>query len=406
MTCPPCSGLGSFYRNKGVSRCPSCSLQTLCSYEDVTCSPCTVLGSFYITLLLKMANRTNLVRILNKSTNNPKKRQRSNLSESSDSDSSASGESVNCGIFVQLSDRLSSSGGYTSIITSGGAVKRDVFGFPTKLLTPSQREQCVKEFIAKLYQLNDVNQNDHINQILYKIAPDRECTREHLPEISHSSNLSQNVQQLPNDLFRKPEPKLASSTPGPRLSKVLNIYSTRPVDDSLRIINHLQLSEDDCRYVRGISLIRLSSEYSVKKLRCEILGNEGKGWVKAKKLTVKKWYRHDRKEQENYKNLIPARKEIVIGQIPQENIATTVQHWANLITERGDFIEIQSLEDCPIILRDSVIVVVGNDSGQGYTREGIRFCNRPNANSGAKVFVTTVMQGSDKALSLLTLCQC
>ena len=92
-----------------------------------------------------------------------------------DSDSSASGKSVNCGIFVQLSDRLSSAGGYTSIITSGGAVKRDVFSFPTKLLTPSQREQCVKEFIAKLYQLNDGNQNYHINQILYKIAPDRDC---------------------------------------------------------------------------------------------------------------------------------------------------------------------------------------------------------------------------------------
>ena len=44
--------------------------------------------------------------------------------------------------------------------------------------------------------------------------------------------------------------------------------------------------------------------------------------------------------------------------------------------------------------------MLGNDSGQGYTREGVRFCNREQANSGSKVFVSTLMEGSDKALSL------
>ena len=60
----------------------------------------------------------------------------------------------------------------------------------------------------------------------------------------------------------------------------------------------------------------------------------------------------------------------------------------------------QSLEHCPKVLEDKVIIVCGNDSGQGFCREGIRFCNRKNANSGGKIFVSAVMQGSDKSLSL------
>ena len=39
-------------------------------------------------------------------------------------------------------------------------------------------------------------------------------------------------------------------------------------------------------------------------------------------------------------------------------------------------------------------------SGQGFSREGVRFGNRLQANSGSKVFVTTLVEGSDKPLSL------
>ena len=47
-----------------------------------------------------------------------------------------------------------------------------------------------------------------------------------------------------------------------------------------------------------------------------------------------------------------------------------------------------------------MVVVIGNDSGQGYSREGLRFCNRENGNHGSKIFVTTMVEGSDKSLSL------
>ena len=94
------------------------------------------------------------------------------------------------------------------------------------------------------------------------------------------------------------------------------------------------------------------------------------------------------------------KQEVVTVRIPKEDIKTAVQHWASILTERGEFVELQSFENCPPILHGAVVVILGNDSGQGFCREGIRFCNRNQANSGSKVFVTTMVEGSDKPLSL------
>ena len=94
------------------------------------------------------------------------------------------------------------------------------------------------------------------------------------------------------------------------------------------------------------------------------------------------------------------RQEIIVSKISKDDIQNAVQHWASTLTDRGEFIELQQFENCPEILHDCIVLVLGNDSGQGFSREGVRFCNRDQANSGWKVFVTTMMQGSDKALSL------
>ena len=83
--------------------------------------------------------------------------------------------------------------------------------------------------------------------------------------------------------------------------------------------------------------------------------------------------------------------------IKKENIVTAVQHFADSIT---DYVDMQSYDNCPEVLNDCAVIVLGNDAGQGFTREGIRFVNRVNANAGSKVFVTTVMVGTDKTLSL------
>ena len=222
-----------------------------------------------------------------------------------------------------------------------------------------------------------------------------------MPETNQAKHISQNVQHLQVlEGFRKPDIPLATSTPGPRVNKVKDIFTPHTVKDSLRIINHLVLSDDDCRFVQSISLVGLSSEYSVKKLRSELLGNNGKGWVVSEKKSWKKWFRKPKAEIQNKKKGEFARKEIVIGKIPKCDISAAVQHWADMVTEQGQYIDMQSLEHCPDVLHDTVIVCLGNDSGQGYCREGLRFCNRENCNSGSKVFVTAVMQGTDKSLSL------
>ena len=46
------------------------------------------------------------------------------------------------------------------------------------------------------------------------------------------------------------------------------------------------------------------------------------------------------------------------------------------------------------------LLVTGNDLGQERTREGVMFVNRLQANSGAKVFVTGMIDRSGKGLSL------
>ena len=348
-----------------------------------------------------------MYKILDKSTNKSKKRAGS-ISESSEEGSVSSvppSPSHDVLTFldhgdqkVKLREKLSSAGGFTSLLTNEGV--REIYGFPTKILSRQERESCVKEFILKLYKINGEEKYRDVDKILLKISPKIECKRPHLLENSHSKNLVQNVEMLPPDGFVQPNAVLALSTPGPRLSKVKNIYSSHSATDSLKVINHLGLSEDDARYVRGISLVGLSTEYSVKQRKSEIMGNDGKGWVVAKKVTIKKWYRKKENEVNNYKHGEPAIKEIALGHIPKENIQQAIQHWAQLISNQGQYIEMQSMEFCPTILNDCVCLILGNDSGQGFTREGVRFCNRTNGNSGWKIFVTTMMKGSDKSLGL------
>ena len=303
------------------------------------------------------------------------------------------------GDIIRLKNIIGGSGGFSYIVSDGGQDIRQIFGFPTRIVSSSQREQLVREFVFKLYNISGDNKNEEVNKILGKLAPTNECKKQHLTKTNQVRSLVQNVEILPTDGFKKPSSGLAVSTPGPRLCTVPNIYTPHTATDSLRVITHLQLSDDDCRYIRGVSMVGLSSEYAVKKLRTQLMGNQGQGWVKTEKLTLNKWFRTEANEIKNYKRGEPAKKEIIIGKIPKRDLNTAVKHWAEVLTSDGQYCDMQTLDNCPDILKDTVILVVGNDSGQGFTREGIRFCNRKSANSGAKVFVSTVMIGSDKSLS-------
>ena len=338
--------------------------------------------------------------ILDKSTNKSRKRKRDS-SESSDSEtlsSPASSRDSSPVFNPSFSDEITSAGGFTKTLDGS---QKQVFVFPTKTISPYQRMQYVREIISKLYNVRSDQKETHIDKILQKLGPGPpKCEKIHIQELSQARVLSQNVESYPSSVFKTPDPKLAPSTPGPRVEKVPNIDTPHTPEDSLKIINHLGLSDDDARFVRGISLIGLSSEGSVKRLRKELLGNAGQGWATSESISVKKWFRDGNKEIQNKVGGEPMRQEIIVCKISKDDIQNAVQHWASTLTDRGEFIELQQFENCPEILHDCIVLVLGNDSGQGFSREGVRFCNRDQANSGWKVFVTTMMQGSDKALSL------
>ena len=344
-----------------------------------------------------MSNKKPFI-VLSKSTHKSRESQR-RVSETSDNSDTSPASSRESSPSCILSSKIRAEGGFTDFSNS------DIFVFPSKITSPGKRAEYTREFIAHLYSIKGDNKDIEVMEIIKKLGPVEnplKCNKIHLNEISQSRIVAQNVENVSADnLFRTPDPKhLAPSTPGPRVSKVPNIDTTHTPDDSLRIINHLSLSDDDARYIRGIGLVGLSSEYSVKKLRTELLGNNGKGWAKAEQFTVKKWFRYENKEIENTVDGEEPKHEVVIARIPKEEIITAVQHWASTLTERGQFVDLQSFDNCPEILHGVVVLVMGNDAGAGFSREGVRFCNREKANSGSKVFVTTLVQGSDKPLSL------
>ena len=329
---------------------------------------------------------------------NSKRRRRSGSSSSSNSDHSPPPppHRAKCKS-PHLSDIIPARGGYSVLVTEEGDTVREVYGFPTTVLSPSERESTVKTFIRKLYHLEETCVKE-VENILSRLAPSKECKRRHVIEPSKKMNtLSYNVNSLPEEIFKKPSPVLARSTPGPRLPPAPDINTPRSARDSLKIINHLQLSDSDCRFVRGISLVALASEYSVKKLRREVMGNTGKGWVEVEQLSFKQWFRNNEQEISHYRNNQPAKKEVFVGKIKYENIIPAVAHFASCVE---DYVDLESLENCPASLKGCAVIITGNDSGQGYTREGLRFVNRKNANAGNKVFVTTLMLGTDKSLSL------
>ena len=269
-----------------------------------------------------------------------------------------------CDESVRIKDNIGSGGGFSCELSERGFVKRDIFLFPTKVISASEREENAREFLARLYKLQGEAKTKKVDDILTKLAPKKECPKQHYPESDHARSLAKNVSVLPAGSFRKPNPDLAISTPGPRVDKVPDIFTPHTPQDSLRIITHLGMSEDDARYLRSYSLVGLATEYSVRQLRSHLMGNGGQGWVQSKKETVKKWYRTQQTEINNYVDGRAAEKDIFITKISKSDIIPAVQHWATTLTSSGQYVDMQSLPDCPDILRDAVLLMVGNDSGQ------------------------------------------
>ena len=95
--------------------------------------------------------------VLDKSTNQSKRRRQS---ESTSSDTSASQSP--CRETSSLA-KISSEGGFTNIYNGCSNVR--VLVFPTKKINPEQRAQFCTEFIYKLYNLNGDLKETKVNEI-------------------------------------------------------------------------------------------------------------------------------------------------------------------------------------------------------------------------------------------------
>ena len=228
-------------------------------------------------------NTSDLFDIVDKSTHKRRRSEsRSSNSSFSDSDTSTctpSHHSTPPDLSFKLEREINYLGGFSHLIPRSGPWKKYAFIFPsTKLLSAKERENYVRQFISVLYNVSGGGEQfeQDIDKILTKLAPDKlekKCDKLHVQDYCQAKTVSQNVNSLSpsTPVFRSPDPNISPSTPGPRVAKVADIDSRHTPEDSLRIINHLQLSDFQCRYIRKISLIGLSSEYAVKQLRQKLL---------------------------------------------------------------------------------------------------------------------------------------
>ena len=122
--------------------------------------------------------------------------------------------------------------------------------------------------------------------------------------------------------------------------------------------------------------------------------------VQNQKVKSKRGFNNPTTELNSYVNGHPARIELTFCQIDGFDLLTAVKHWAKVLTETNQFVRLGDTKNCPEVLSESVVICIGDDCGQGATRECLRLVNRPNSNSGSKVFITTLLTRSDKGISL------
>ena len=96
----------------------------------------------------------------------------------------------------QLCENIPAQVGFTTLVTPAGDYLREIFGFPTKVLSPGEHEYTAKMLISKLYNITKGGDSE-LEKVLIKLAPVKECKRRHLIENKQSSVLANNVEIIP-----------------------------------------------------------------------------------------------------------------------------------------------------------------------------------------------------------------
>jgi hypothetical protein len=124
------------------------------------------------------------------------------------------------------------------------------------------------------------------------------------------------------------------------------------------------LSDKKARFLRENCFLKLSTEYSVKKLECKLVGDPD--WVKFKQVNFKKWFRHKRNELKNLNSSGEVPRVMAdYAQISGDHLLLAIKHWGEILDETNQLIELGNLPNCPNIFKGKLVLVIGDDSGQG-----------------------------------------
>ena len=109
--------------------------------------------------------------------------------------------------------------------------------------------------------------------------------------------------------------------------------------------------------------MKLSTEYSVKKLENKLLGDGD--WVKMKQVNFPKWFRKYNNELKNLDGNGEVPRTIAdYAQINGADLLKVITHWAQILSDSKQLVELGSMPNCPAILRDKLVVVVGMIRGR------------------------------------------
>ena len=140
-------------------------------------------------------------------------------------------------------------GGISSLMLSGSAKPRDVFIFPCKQISASERDKHVIKITAKLNNVKSPNKEEKVKSVLSRMAnlPHSESEKVKVLDQQWLKNLDSAVQNLPESSleigFNKPI-VLTASQKGPRVPKLQSIYDTHTPENSLRMERYLHLCKN------------------------------------------------------------------------------------------------------------------------------------------------------------------
>ena len=144
------------------------------------------------------------------------------------------------------SDFSNPNGAMSSLLLSGSSKARDVFLFPSKQLTSSERDKHTVKFTAKLNHLRSPNKDEKAKAVLSRVALMPQCESEKIKVVDQqwAKNLQAAVQHLPLSSLDRGfdnSVQLTDSQRGPRVPKLSTIYETHTPENSLRIERYLKL---------------------------------------------------------------------------------------------------------------------------------------------------------------------